>query len=198
MTMTVKMVFSEFGVWLRTRAQRILRNRAVQTHALAFLIGLLIGVVSLRIVAPRAEITAPEAPLADDARTVATALPEQEEKVDTDAACVARVLYGVRDYGLSTEAKTAIIDVIKNRVADSAREFRAVNTIEAVCNQPDQWQGYIADGSYLKEDYDLALKILHDTSGARTVPEGCYFLVVKTGEVIARTEWDGGNEWSVR
>lgn len=197
MPITVKMVFSEFGIWLKSRTGRLLRNRTAQTHILAFLLGLLIGVVGLRVTTPEVERAEPQA--AETVLAAVTPLAEQtEHQADYDAACVARVLYGVRNYGLSENAKTAIIEVIKNRMADTQREFRTVNTIEEVCEQPNQWQGYISGGNYLKEDYDLALEVLHDTSSARTIPDGCFFLVVNTGEVIARTEWDGGNEWSVR
>lgn len=169
-------------------------SRRTYTHVLAFGLGVLSCIVTLRIMAgPVAEAEEPE-----PATLAAVAVAEEPVLVmDADAEHVARVLYGVRDYGLPEDAKTAIIEVIKNRVADTACEFRTIESIEAACEQPNQWQGYASDGPYLREDYELALKVLNDTSGARTVPEGCFFLVVKQGEVIARTEWNGGNEWRV-
>lgn len=179
---------------IRAAARRILHARKMQTHVMAFGLGVLSCIVAMRIVAgPVAEPGEPE-PIPV---VVAAVAEEPTTGRDADAECVARVLYGVRDYGLSDDAKTAVVEVIKNRVADTAREFRTIEDIEAACEQANQWQGYVSDGPYLREDYDLALKVLNDTSGARTVPEGCFFLVVKQGEVIARTEWDGGNEWRV-
>lgn len=179
---------------IRAAARDILHARKMQTHVMAFGLGVLSCIVAMRIVAgPVAEPGEPE-PIPV---VVAAVAEEPTTGRDADAECVARVLYGVRDYGLPENAKTAIIEVIMNRVADTACEFRTIEDIEAACEQANQWQGYISGGSYLREDYELALKVLNDTSGARTVPEGCFFLVVKQGEVIARTEWDGGNEWRV-
>lgn len=120
-----------------------------------------------------------------------------EETPSDDVYLIARVLYGLRDYHLSEAAKTAVVEVILNRVDDTAREFRTYNTIEAVCNQPEQWQGYNKDGSYLAEDLEIVKNRLADHSGARTIPEGCFFLKVTNGKVTVRTEWNGGNQWSV-
>ncbi len=179
---------------IRATLAAFLRARQTQSHILAFTLGVLSCLVTVRVMAePIEQAPAPEpAPVAMAAVETAPV-----PVLDADAQCVARVLYGVRAYELSDNAKTAIVEVIMNRVADTAREFRTIEDIEAACEQANQWQGYTSDGPYLREDYELALNVLNDTSGARTVPEGCYFLVVKQGEVIARTEWDGGNEWRV-
>ena len=169
-------------------------SRSTLTHALTFGLGVLSCIVTLRIMAaPVAKVAEPE-PVTVAAATAEEARPPY---LDADAECVARVLYGVREYNLPENAKTAIIEVIMNRVADTACEFRTIDSIEEACEQANQWQGYTSGGTYLLTDYELALKVLNNTSGARTVPEGCFFLVVKQGEVIARTEWDGGNEWRV-
>ena len=183
-------------IWFVSAAVlHFIKKRSTQTHALAFVLGVLICTVTLRVATPAEEAPAPE-PVAVAAEAPAVD-PAPVPIQDADAECVARVLYGVRDYGLPENAKTAIIEVIKNRVADTACEFRTIESVEAACEQANQWQGYVSDGPYLREDYDLARRVLNDTSGARTIPEGCFFLVVKQGEVIARTKWDGGNEWRV-
>lgn len=188
----IKKAFNNLVCEVVDAIHRVLQSRRVQTHALAFGFGMVVAIVSLRcMTAPVVEAAEP-APVA-----VAAEAPAEDPAQDADAERVARVLYGVRDYGLSESAKTAIIEVIKNRVADTACEFRSIESIEAACEQANQWQGYVSDGPYLREDYDLALRVLNDTTGARTIPEGCFFLVVKQGEVIARTKWDGGNEWRV-
>lgn len=195
MTMTAKTVFLTMVSEAKAAALAFALKRNTQTHILAFLLGAAIAIIGLRTAVKAIDI--PEA-----TPTPVEIVTEQptgtEYQTDYDAACVARVLYGIRGYELSDTAKAAVIEVIKNRVADTACEFRTVNSIQEVCEQPSQWQGYTTNGSYLKEDYDLALEVLYDTSGARTIPEGCFFLVVNHGEVIVRTEWDGGNEWSVR
>lgn len=168
-------------------------SRSTYTHVLTFGLGVLSCIVTLRIMAgPVAEAAEPE-PVTVAAATSEAPAPSQ----DADAECVARVLYGVREYNLPENAKTAIIEVIMNRVADTACEFRTIDTIVEACEQANQWQGYTSGGTYLLTDYELALKVLNNSTDARTVPEGCFFLVVKQGEVIARTEWDGGNEWRV-
>lgn len=189
----VKRAFSDLVGEVNTAARSLLMKRGIYTHLLAFMLGVLFCIVTMRGIAGQPAATAEPETVAAPAAAAEAPAPT----LDPDAECVARVLYGVREYGLSENAKTAIIEVIKNRVADTAREFRNIGTIEEACSQANQWQGYVSDGPYLREDYELALRVLNDTTAARTVPEGCFFLVVKQGEVITRTEWDGGNEWRV-
>jgi len=163
-----------------------------QAYLLSGLIGCLINLVFCRACCvPKVQTVEVEVPV----ETIVYV--EQELKFDIEAQQVARVLYGVRDYQLSDNQKIAVIEVILNRAADNAREFRTVNTITEVCNQPGQWQGYSADGCYIESDYQLALQRLNDNSGARVIPEGCYFLNIAHGTVTVRTEWTGGNEWRV-
>lgn len=195
MAMTVKSAFIMLAAELRAAAHAFFFKRSTQTHILAFLLGAVLTVVALRaITRPGEKPEVVAEPMIEDVGQPTGTMHQS----DYDAECVARVLYGIRGYELSDEAKTAVIEVIKNRKDDTECEFRAVNTIVDVCEQPNQWQGYVSGGSYLKEDYELALKVLYDNSGARTIPEGCFFMIVNKGEVIARTKWDGGNEWIVR
>jgi hypothetical protein len=195
----MRAIFEAFGNFILEAVEpalELLRSRQALTHYLAFALGMVVAIVSLRCTtAPAEEAPAPE-PVAVVAEAPAEA-PAPVPAPNADAECVARVLYGVRGYDLSENAKTAIIEVIKNRVADTACEFRTIDSVVAACEQANQWQGYVSDGPYLREDYVLALRVLNDTTGARTIPEGCFFLVVKQGEVTARTEWNGGNEWRV-
>lgn len=166
-------------------------SRKVYTNILCFFLGVLCNIVVLRAIQP--PVAEAEEPIPTAVVTVAAST----SIVDADAECVARVLYGVREYGLSDTAKTAIIEVIMNRVADTACEFRTIDNIKEACEQANQWQGYVPDGTYLLSDYELALNVLNSESNAKTIPDGCFFLVVKQGEVTARTKWDGGNEWKV-
>ena len=166
-------------------------KRSVYVNAFCFFLGILCSIVTLRVAQRPVAVAEEPRPTA----VVVTAASTSSK--NTDAECVARVLYGVREYALSDSAKVAIVEVIMNRVADTACEFRTIDSIEEACEQANQWQGYSSGGTYLLSDYELALNTLNNESNARTVPEGCFFLVVKHGEVIARTKWDGGNEWKV-
>ena len=117
---------------------------------------------------------------------------------DTDAASVARVLYGFRYYNLSDTAKEAIIDVILNRVACSYGEFG--NDIHEVCAKEAQWQGYDDSGCYMKSDYELAYAKLYGNSSVRSIPENCYWVVAEDGAVCVRTSFkvtDSTNSWRV-
>ena len=117
---------------------------------------------------------------------------------DTDAASVARVLYGFRYYNLSDTAKEAIIDVILNRVACSYGEFG--NDIHDVCAKEAQWQGYDDSGCYMKSDYELAYAKLYGNSSVRSIPENCYWVVAEDGAVCVRTSFkvtDSTNSWRV-
>lgn len=181
---------------VRTAIVRFLRRRSTKTHVLAYVLGALCATVLMRVstTPPKAQAVEPTPEI-----TYITPAPvtDSEYQTDYDAACVARVLYGIRDYELSEDAKTAVIEVILNRAECSFGEFG--DTVSEVCEKPQQWQGYSSDGKYLKEDYELALEVLHGTNSVRTIPEGCYYLVVKQGAVSARTEWDdSGNEWTVK
>ena len=169
----------------------LIKDRKIYTHILCFFLGVLFNIVMLRAMQP------PVAEAEEPMPTVVVTTAASTSIVDPDAECVARVLYGVREYALSDTAKAAIVEVIMNRVADTACEFRTIDSIKEACEQANQWQGYDSDGTYLMSDYELALKTLYNESAARTIPDGCFFLVVKHGEVTARTKWDGGNEWKV-
>lgn len=177
---------------MKSAALDFFGRRSTKTHIIAFCLGMVTVLVCLRC---GARDPHPEA------QTVPEAVPAAEtinENIDTDAECAARVLYGIRGYGLTDKAKAAVIEVIQNRAEDNAREFRAYNTIADVCNQANQWQGYDPDGEYLQEDYELAKAVLHRSDGGRMIPRDCYFLLVENGQVTARTEYDGGNAWKVR
>lgn len=113
-----------------------------------------------------------------------------------EAANIARVLYGVKDYQLSENAKIAIVETILSRVECTYGEFG--DTINEVCLKPVQWQGFVEGSDYLKEDYELALNRINDTSGARVSPEGCYWFVVSRDGVEVRSRFEeGGNTWVI-
>lgn len=168
-----------------------MKSQETKSYILAFLLGILTCIVGMRATERYIQRTINiNGALLEDI-PVASSTRE-------DAACIARVLYGIRDYELSEKAKAAVVEIVLNRLSDTDREFRNYNTIRAVCNQPEQWQGYNPGGPYLETDYELALAVMNNDTGSRVVPENCYFLLVKQGEIIARTEFNGGNEWTVK
>lgn len=162
--------------------------------ALYFLLGALTIVVSARIILPDFRIgevsEVPTEVVEARVMPVVTVVEKNEE-----AENIARVLYGVRDYHLSENAKLAIIETIFSRVECTYGEFG--DTINAVCLKPQQWQGFSENSSYLKEDYELALSYINGDHTARITPEGCYWFVVSNKGVTVRTDFNGGNAWTV-
>lgn len=172
--------------WLTYRRKR---------EILLFLSGFLIATILFRISDAVARNNVIVEPTIEPVITSSPEINAKNEEKSTEAKIMARVLYGINDYHLSENGKKAVFEVIQNRVKCSFGEFG--NTIEEVCNKPQQWQGYVEDGEYLETDYQLALNFLNDNSGARVIPTNCYFLTVKAGKVIVRTEWNNGSEWTV-
>lgn len=126
--------------------------------------------------------------LADVIVVTPTVPPTEEPQNDTDAEYLARVLYGVKDYELSTTAKKAIIDVIFNRVDVPYGQFG--DTIQEVCSMPSQFQGFQEDGYFLEKDYNTAQERLAGNYKMRSVPNDCYWFRVERGKVIARNNYD--------
>lgn len=158
---------------------------------LAFLVGVLATIIFFRANLPtptqttvKESVAAPEPTMI--VRTVTT---------NPEAANIARVLYGVRGYQLSEDAKLAIIETIFSRVDCTYGEFG--DTINEVCLKPQQWQGFVEDSSYLREDYELALSYINGDHTARVTPEGCYWFVVSEDGVTVRTKFEGGNAWTI-
>lgn len=167
-------------------------SRKAQVNILCCLIGVLIALVFCRGCIQNPITRTVEIPVETIVYEPAV------NQYNTEAALVAKVLYGLKDYHLSNEAKTAVIEVILNRVDDTACEFREINTVSDAVNQPGQWQGFDPDGSFLQEDYVLARNRLADKSGCRVIPEGCFFYTVSNGVVTVRTDFlEDGNEWKV-
>lgn len=170
-------------------------TRQRQICLLSGLIGAVLILVVVRLTLPEYRVkvveTVKEVPVIQtvEARSVKPAFSEE-------AANIARVLYGVKDYQLSENAKIAIVETILSRVDCTYGEFG--DTINEVCLKPVQWQGFVEGSDYLKEDYELALNRINDTSGARVSPEGCYWFVVSGDGVEVRSRFEeGGNTWFI-
>ena len=158
---------------------------------LAFLTGVLATIVIFRVALPTPTQTHVEEPVATPEPTMIV----RTISTNPDAANIARVLYGVRGYQLSEDAKLAIIETIFSRVDCTYGEFG--DTISEVCLKPQQWQGFVENSSYLREDYELALAYINGDHTARITPEGCYWFVVSDEGVTVRTKFEGGNAWTI-
>ena len=164
---------------------------------LILLLFILSNIVTARVAHSRNYQMGPEAFAEEMPSEEIVVTPEPTPALDEGALAIARVLYGIRGYELSDNAKTAVIEVILNRVSDDAREFRTLDSVVAVCEQNNAFQNYEPNGQYLQSDYDLAYNKIYSSSQARVSPEGCYFLTCEYGKVIVRTEFKGGNKWEV-
>lgn len=158
---------------------------------LAFLMGVLATLIFIRVSLPTPTQTPVEQPVAPPEPTMIV----RTVTTNPDAANIARVLYGVRGYQLSEDAKLAIIETIFSRVECTYGEFG--DTVSEVCLKPQQWQGFVKDSSYLREDYDLALSYINGDHTVRITPEGCYWFVVSEDGVTVRTKFEGGNAWTI-
>ena len=155
---------------------------------MAFFLGALVMIVSIRVFCTKeyvAEI--PDSPM----ESVEPEAPSYSEEAEN----MARVLYGVREYQLSEDAKMAIFETIDSRAKCTYGEFG--DTINEVCLKPMQWQGFVEDSPYLREDCELALRYLDGDRTMRITPEGCYWLVVSKDGVTVRTKFEGGNSWTI-
>lgn len=158
---------------------------------LAFLMGVLAAVIFFRVSLP----TPIETPVEDPVATPQPTMIVRTVTTNPEAANIARVLYGVRSYHLSEDAKLAIIETIFSRVDCTYGEFG--DTVNEVCLKPQQWEGFVQNSSYLREDYDLALAYINGDHTARVTPEGCYWFVVSEDGVTVRTKFEGGNTWTI-
>ena len=158
---------------------------------IAFCLGALVMIVSIRVFCTREYV----AEIPEDTTAPVESVEPEVPTYNEEAANMARVLYGVREYQLSEDAKMAIFETIDSRVKCTYGEFG--DTINEVCLKPMQWQGFVEDSPYLREDYELALQYLDGDRTMRITPEGCYWLVVSKDGVTVRTKFEGGNSWTI-
>ena len=72
------------------------------------------------------------------------------------------------------------------------------DTIEEVCEQANQWQGY--ENAPLIDSICRVCQDVIDTwqsGGVRDIPRECVFLRMTEDGVELRTEFTGGNTWNV-
>ena len=106
---------------------------------------------------------------------------------------VARALYGIRDYGLSSDAKKAYIQVMLNR-ADSSVQYdvmRGTDDLQSVLAVPNQWQGYRPDGNYTEADFQLVKEFLESGQGNILNSDKYYWCEIKQGYIICKADING-------
>ena len=106
---------------------------------------------------------------------------------------VARALYGIRDYGLSSNAKKAYIQVMLNR-ADSSVQYdvmRGTDDLQSVLAVPNQWQGYRPDGNYTEADFQLVKEFLESGNGNFLNSDKYFWCEVKQGYIICKADING-------
>ncbi|MBQ1572076.1 MAG: hypothetical protein IIZ78_13195 [Clostridiales bacterium] len=201
-------VFSDdFKAWLRDtalRAWELIKTAAVWVWSryarelVCFGIGLLAGLLIMSAHTDKAidKVSAQyEAEIAE-----MTAVKEQTEAEKATEGQkislyrdVARALYGVRDYGLSSEAKKAYIQVMLNRANPEIQYdvMRGTDDLQSVLAVPNQWQAYRPDGNYTEEDFQLVKEFLESGNGNFLNSDKYYWCEIKPGYIICKADING-------
>lgn len=106
---------------------------------------------------------------------------------------VARALYGIRDYGLSNDAKRAYIQVMLNRANPNVQYdvMAGTDDLASVLAKPNQWQGYRSDGNYTEADFQLVKEFLESGQGNILNSDKYYWCEVKQGYIICKADING-------
>lgn len=106
---------------------------------------------------------------------------------------VARALYGVRDYGLSNDAKRAYIQIMLNRANPNVQYdvMAGTDDLASVLAKPNQWQGYRQDGNYTEADFQLAKEFLESGQGNILNSDKYYWCEIKQGYIICKADING-------
>ena len=117
----------------------------------------------------------------------------QQSQYSADAEYIAKVVAGCATY-YSENVQRAVAWCVLNRV-DSALY---PDTIEEVCEQANQWQGY-ENAAVIDSICELCQSVIDTwkSGGKRDVPQDCLFLRMTADGVELRTDFNGGNVWLV-
>ena len=106
---------------------------------------------------------------------------------------VARALYGIKDYGLSNDAKRAYIQVMLNRANPNVQYdvMAGTDDLASVLAKPNQWQGYRSDGNYTEADFQLVKEFLESGQGNFLNSDKYYWCEIKPGYIICKADING-------
>lgn len=109
----------------------------------------------------------------------------------TNAECLATIADAVAPAS-DNYCKTAVMQCIINRT--KATGFP--NTIEEVCSQKNQWQGYDHDSTFTAETYRIAKELVDSMGEYRIAPieTNMVYLRVGASGLYFRATWDTPNE----
>jgi hypothetical protein len=183
-------------VWALTTWEYIKKGakwywRRYARETLCFLCGFLLALIVLRSGQTK-QIEAMEARLAAAQVVEVEKEPTDGQKISLYRN-VARALYGIRDYGLSNDAKRAYIQVMLNRADPNVQYdvMRGTDDLASVLAVPNQWQGYRSDGNYTEADFQLVKEFLESGQGNILNSDKYYWCEIKPGYIICKADING-------
>ena len=168
--------------------------REYKSQILCFAVGLLIGLIFLRV-----GQTHHETKSLMEAETITIQEPEHvptEGQKTTLYRNVARALFGIRDYHLSPDAKRAYIQVMLNRANPEIQYdvMAGTDDLASVLAVPNQWQGYNPEGNYTEEDFQIVKEFLESGSGNVLNSDRYFWVEVRQGYIICKTDISGSGK----
>ena len=165
--------------------------RRYARETLCFLCGFLLALIVLRSGQTK-QIEAMEARLAATQVVEVEKEPTDGQKISLYRN-VARALYGIRDYGLSNDAKRAYIQVMLNRADPNVQYdvMKGTDDLASVLAKPNQWQGYRSDGNYTEADFQLVKEFLESGQGNILNSDKYYWCEIKPGYIICKADING-------
>lgn len=183
-------------VWALTTWEYIKKGakwywRRYARETLCFLCGFLLALIVLRSGQTK-QIEAMEARLAATQVVEVEKEPTDGQKISLYRN-VARALYGIRDYGLSNDAKRAYIQVMLNRADPNVQYdvMKGTDDLASVLAKPNQWQGYRSDGNYTEADFQLVKEFLESGQGNILNSDKYYWCEIKQGYIICKADING-------
>lgn len=183
-------------VWALTTWEYIKKGakwywRRYARETLCFLCGFLLALIVLRSGQTK-QIEAMEARLAATQVVEVEKEPTDGQKISLYRN-VARALYGIRDYGLSNDAKRAYIQVMLNRADPNVQYdvMKGTDDLASVLAKPNQWQGYRSDGNYTEADFQLVKEFLESGNGNFLNSDKYFWCEVKQGYIICKADING-------
>lgn len=162
-------------------------------ETLCFLCGFLLAIIVLRSGQTK-QMT--ETAVAETVTVQETQRTATEGQKTTLYRNVARALYGIRQYNLSSDAKRAYIQVMLNRANPEIQYdvMKGTDDLASVLAVPKQWQGYNPEGNYTEEDFQLVKEFLESGSGNVLNNDRYFWVEVRQGYIICKTDINGSGK----